>query len=173
MKKTTFVVLSVLLLWTLACDLLGGGGAPSEPKAPISPITLTDDLMAIDVCKAIPQEDIEAVMGRKLVSAPAQFGYYDTPGTNGCSYDAGSDSGGNAYFGYVIFTPIEVYNDQPLSNDVEVREIGLNAYFNNGADARQLWVQVSDTVAFVVAFGDKPNEEGAKSLAKLLVAAIK
>jgi hypothetical protein len=70
-------------------------------------------------------------------------------------------------------TPIEVYNTQPLVQKVAVAGIGERAYLNNGADARQLWVKVNDKVAFVVAFGDRPNEEGAKAIARLVVAAIK
>ncbi len=50
--------------------------------------------------------------------------------------------------------------------------IGERAYFNNGADARQLWVKVGDRVAFVVAFGDETNEEAATALAKRIAAAI-
>jgi len=51
--------------------------------------------------------------------------------------------------------------------------MGVSAYLNNGADARQLWVRVDDKVAFVVAFGDVPNEEGAKAIARLVLAAIR
>ena len=47
------------------------------------------------------------------------------------------------------------------------------AYFNNGADTRQLWVKMNDQVAFVVAFGDLAKEAGAQAIAKLVAAAIK
>jgi hypothetical protein len=60
-----------------------------------------------------------------------------------------------------------------LNLNVNVGGFGQEAYFNNGADARQLWVKVNDTVAFVIAFGDVPKEEGAKATAQLLIAAIK
>jgi hypothetical protein len=156
----------------LACGLFGSSSSYSEPTAPITPITVGSDLNAVDLCRAIPQEDIEAVMGRQLVSAPEKFEYYDTPGTSGCSYDAGKDPDGTAYFGYVVLTSIEVYGDQPLYNDKDVSGIGQEAYFNNGADARQLWVKVNDQVAFVVAFGDVPNEKGAQAIAKLMMASI-
>jgi len=159
-----------LSIAALACGPLSSA---SEPKAAVSPITVGDDLTQIDLCQAIPQEDIEAVMGRKLVSAPEHFEYYDTAGTSGCSYDAGKDASGEAHFGYVVLTPVEVYNDQPLYQNVDVSGIGVEAYFNNGADARQLWVKVTDSVAFVVAFGDKPDEDGAKAIAKLVADAIK
>ena len=131
-----------------------------------------DDLSRIDVCQAIPQPDIEAVMGRKLAAAPDRTEYGDEPGTSGCSYDAGQDSGGNAVFGYVILTPVEVYAEQPLYLEENVAGLGQEAYFNNGADARQLWVKVNERVAFVVAFGDVPNEDGAKIIAQLVAAAI-
>jgi len=160
----------LLALSALACGL---SSAPSEPKTPITPISIGSDLSQIDVCQAIPKEDIEAVMARTLVSAPEHFEYYDTAGTSGCTYDAGKDSDGEAHFGYVVLTPIEVYNQQPLYLNVDVSGIGESAYFNNGADARQLWVKIDNKVAFVVAFGDVAREDGAKAIAKLLVAAIK
>ncbi len=160
----------LLALSALACGL---SSTPSDPKAPIAPISIGNDLSQVNVCQAIPKEDIEAVMGRKLVSAPEHFEYYDTAGTSGCMYDSGKDSDGEAHFGYVVLTPIEVYNQQPLYLNVDVSGIGESAYFNNGADARQLWVKIDDKVAFVVAFGDVAREDGAKAIAKLLVAAIK
>ena len=55
---------------------------------------------------------------------------------------------------------------------MDVSGIGDQAYFNGGSDERQLWVKIDDKVAFVVTFGDVPNEEGAKAIAKLLVEAI-
>jgi hypothetical protein len=144
----------------------------SEPKGPVAPIEIGSNLSAVDLCKAIPQEDIEAVMGRKLVGEPERFEFYDTSGTSGCAYDAGKDGSGNAHFGYVVLTPVSVYGSQPLYNDADVSGIGESAYFNNGADARQLWVKVDDRVAFVVAFGDEPREEGSRALARLVIAAI-
>lgn len=171
LKALEIIIAATLLASaSLACGL-SGSSSYQEPTVPIGPIS-AGDLTAVDLCQAIPQADIEAVMGRKLVSAPQRFEYYDTPGTSGCSYDAGQDSDGNAYFGYVVLTPVEVYGEQPLYNDADVSGIGAEAYFNNGADARQLWVKVDDRVAFVVAFGDAPNEEGARAIAELLVAAI-
>ncbi len=161
-----------LLLAVLACGFSGSTSA-SKPSEPITPITVGSDLTRIDVCQAVPQADIEAVMGRKLVSSPQHFEYYDTQGTSGCNYDAGKDSSGAAHFGYVVLTPIDVYNEQPLYQNVSVNGIGTEAYFNNGADARQLWVRIDDKAAFVVAFGDEPNEDGAKAIAQLLVAAIR
>lgn len=162
----------LVLFAVLACGLPGQSQTP-EAKAPLAAITVGSDLSQIDVCKAIPQEDIEAVIGRKLTSPSEPFEYSDTPGeTSGCSYQAGKDADGNAYFGYVVLTPISIYNNQPLSENKDVSGIGDQAYFNNGADARQLWVRIGAKVAFVVAFGDAPNEEGAKAIAKLLVAAI-
>ena len=168
---TRLFLISSAMLLTLACGLLSTS-SPSSPKAAVAPIHIGGDLTAIDICQAIPKEDIEAVMGRKLASAPVRAGYYDTPGTNGCAYDAGTDASGNACFGYVVLTPIEEYNSQPLYKNVDVKDLGVEAYFNNGADARQLWVKINDSVAFVVAFGDRPNETGALAIAKLVAAAI-
>jgi hypothetical protein len=174
MKTTPFSLLFAMMLVFLAMLACGLGSSPSysEPTVPIAPITVGSDLTAIDVCAAIPQEDIEAVMGRELVSAPERFEYYDTGGSSGCAYDAGKDADGEAHFGYVVLTPIEEYDNQPLYENLDVSGIGTEAYFNNGADARQLWVKIDDKVAFVVAFGDIPNEPGARAIAELMVAAI-
>jgi hypothetical protein len=168
--RVSYAMVTLSFLAALAC---GQHPSQSEPKAPVAPITITGDLQNIDVCSAIPREDIEAAMGRKLVGAPQHFEYYDAPGASGCWYDAGKDASKEAHFGYVVFTSVEIYNSQPLYKNVAVNGIGVSAYFNNGADARQLWVKVADRVAFVVAFGDVPNEEGAKAIAKLVLAAIK
>src|SRR5258706_2430401 len=174
MKKSRSIPLilpGILLAFTaLACGL---SSAPSEPKVPVAPITIGADLGQIDVCQAIPKEDIEAVMGRTLASAAQRLTYYDSPATSGCTYNAGKDSDGEAHFGYVVLTPIDVYNNQPLYLNVDVSGIGDSAYFNNGADARQLWVKIDDKVAFVVAFGDIAREDGAKAIARLVAAAIK
>jgi hypothetical protein len=164
-----FLPAVLLALLTLACSF---SGSPAQPKGPVAPIAIAGDLTQIDVCQAIPKEDIEAVMGRTLASAPVRDDFYGTPGANGCAYDAGKSSSGEAFFGYVVLTPIEAYNSQPLYKNVAVTGIGQAAYFNNGADARQLWVKVSDQVAFVVVFGDSPKEDGTKALATLITAAI-
>ena len=63
------------------------GLAPSSVPlslAPIGPITLGQDLTAIDLCQAIPTGDIEAVLGRKLAKTPERFDFYETPGASGC-----------------------------------------------------------------------------------------
>jgi hypothetical protein len=170
-RSFQFIVpITALILATLACG--SSSTAVKEPALPIAPITIGGDLTQINVCQAIPQEDIEAVMGLKLAKAPERFEYYDEAGTSGCSYEAQKDADGEAHFGYVVLTPIETYANQPLYMNEDVSGIGDEAYFNNGADARQLWVKIGEKVAFVVAFGDVPNEEGAQAIARLLVAAI-
>lgn len=163
--------IALLIVSTLACRL--SGSSYSEPAVSIAPIVIGSDLTAIDLCQAIPPEDIEAVMGRKLAKAPERFQYYETGGSSGCWYEAKQDSSGEAHFGYVVLTPIREYENQPLYESVAVSGIGDEAYFNNGADARQLWVKIENKVAFVVAFGDAPNEAGAQAIAKLMVEAIK
>jgi hypothetical protein len=165
------VFIAALVLAAVACG--SSGSVAKQPTAPVAPITLGGDLTQIDVCRAIPQEDIEAVMGRRLAKTPEHFEYYDTTGSSGCWYEASKDSDGEAHFGYVAFTSIDAYNDQPLYLNVDVSGLGVAAYFNNGADARQLWVKINDTTAFVVAFGDVPREDGAKALAALILAAVK
>jgi len=165
------IFVTCLVMAALACGT--SNSAPQPPGAPVGPIGLGGDLTQIDVCQAIPQSDIEAVMGRKLNAAPKSFNYDDTPGESGCWYEAAKDSSGEAHFGYVVFTPVSVYAGQPLYQNLDVSGLGQAAYFNNGADARQLWVKVNDSAAFVVAFGDVPREDGAKALAQLILAAVR
>jgi hypothetical protein len=161
---------AVLIVALLAC---GRSISKSEPKAAVAPINISGDLTKIDLCQAVPVADFEAAMGRKLVGKPKPFEYYDTTGTAGCWFDGGKDSSGEAYYGYVVLTPISVYNEQPLHKNVAVDSIGDEAYFNNGADTRQLWVKIDNKVAFVVALGDRDDEATARAIARLVVAAIK
>lgn len=165
--------LFIALIAPLACGISNTVSAPKQPTIPIAPITLGSDLTQMDVCKAIPQEDIEAVMGRKLAKAPEPFDYYDAAGSSGCWYEAAKDADGEAHFGYVVFMHIDAYNTQPLYNNTDVGGLGQEAYFNNGADARQLWVKVNEDTAFVVAFGDVPKEDGCRAIAQLLLNAIR
>jgi hypothetical protein len=164
----------------LRAEGLDSTPAPGQPTAtsapltlaPIARITLGSDLTAVDLCQAIPQANIEAIMGRKLARAPQPTVYDDTPGQSGCAYEAAKDPDGEAHYGYVVLTPVEVYASQPLYLDVPVSGLGAEAYFNNGADTRQLWVRIDDRAAFVVAFGDVANEDYEQALARLLLEAI-
>jgi hypothetical protein len=115
---------------------------------------------------------MEALMGRPLVGDPERFDYYGEGDTSGCTYSGGKDSDNTAYYSYVVLTPIVHYDNQPLYLNVDVPGLGQSAYFNNGADTRQLWVKVNDNVAFVVANGDVPYEDGQKALAALVLAAL-
>lgn len=164
-----FLVAIIFILSFSAC----AGGAPAEPQGPIDPITITDDLTSIDLCQAIPQVDIETVMRVKLVEAPTRYTLRNTEGTSGCYYEGPTDSDRERHFGYVILTPLEVYENQTLNQKEDVAGIGDGAYFNKGGDARQLWVKLNNKVAFVIGFGDVAKDEGAQDLARLLAAAIK
>ncbi len=169
----SFQIPSVLLILAgLAC----GGGTnlvpTAEPNLPVAPLVIQGDLTQNDICKAVPQADVEAVMGRKITSTKS-FAYDNTPGESGCWYEAAKDSDGEAHFGYVVLTPGTVYDNQALYENKDVSGLGQAAYFNNGADARQLWVKVNDQVALVVAFGDLPHEAGAQVLAQLVLTALK
>lgn len=173
MLSLRFHRLAALWLAMLMLAACGGGNqAPSQPKAVIAPIILGDDLSKIDLCKAIPQAMIEDALGRKLGNPPQHFEYYETSGSTGCQYDAGKSSSGDALFAYVALTQPEVFDRQPLYRNQAVSGIGDAAYFNNGADARQLWVKIGAKAALVVAIGDVPNEGGLKTIASLLVNAV-
>ena len=158
-----------LILALLAC---GPASTAVKPVPTLAPIVLGPDLSLIDLCAAVPRAVIEPILGRKLAHDPKPTLYYAAPGATGCEYDAVSDSAGNAYFGYVELAPAAAYAEQPLSDSAPASGLGQSAYFNNGADARQLWVKINDTTALVIAFGDQPNEPGATTLARLILAAI-
>jgi len=170
MKRKLFLSLMIAGLVVLlpAC----AAGVSSDPATPINSITISEDLTTIDLCQAIPKDDIETVMGVQLVETPSRYTLRNTEGTSGCFYEGPTDSDRERHFGYVILTPLEAYDNQKLNQNVDVTGIGDAAYFNKGGDARQLWVKLNDKVAFVIGFGDVAKEGGAKALAKLIVAAI-
>ena len=173
MNKKTFLLLVLMIGIVISLSACAVPDVSSEPTEPISPITIGDDLTSIDLCEAIPQDNIETVMKVKLVAAPKRYTYRYTEGTSGCYYD-GPYNGLNKekQFAYVVLTPLDAYDNQTLYQNVDVSGIGDQAYFNGGSDERQLWVKIDDKVAFVVTFDDVPNEAGAKAIAKLLVEAI-
>jgi len=160
---------AILFLGALAC---GGTGAPMAAGTGIAPIKLAPELKAIDVCAAIPPDQIEAVMERRLSKAPVRFEYDDAVGSSGCWYEAATDGHDEAHFGYVAFTHLDVYEGQPLHQRQDVFDLGQGSFFNSGADARELWVKVNDDAAMVIAFGDVPREDGSLQLAALILAAI-
>jgi hypothetical protein len=152
-----------------------GQPAPtSVPLAltPIAPFAIGEDLTGIDLCQAIPREDVEAVLGRALAKNPERFDFYGTSGASGCSYEGAKDADGEAHYGYVALMPVAEFDNQPLYLNVDVTGLGDQAYFNNGGDTRQLWVRIGDKVAVVVAFGDIANEGYERAIAELMVAAI-
>ena len=167
------ISIAALVLVTLACGLPAATTGKSVPNVPVSSMTIGSDLTRVDVCDAVPAADFEAALGRKLGGAPKPFDFYGTPGASGCMYDAGKDSSNQAYYGYVVLTPIDAYNNQPLYQNVDVSGLGQAAYFNNGADVRQLWVKVNGSLAFVVGIGDVPDEADLRAIAQLILDAIK
>jgi len=173
MNRKTLLLLTVMIGLIVSLAACAGSVVSSEPKGPIAPITISADLTSIDVCQAIPQADIEAAMRVELVEPPTRYTLRNADGTSGCYYEGPTDSDRERHFGYVILTPVDVYESQSLNQNVDVSGIGDGAYFNKGGDARQLWVKVDNKVAFVIGFGDVAKEEGAKAIAKLLVAAFK
>jgi len=172
MNPKRFLFLIVSFIFILSLSACAGAGIPAEPQGPIDSITIGNDLTSIDLCQAIPQADIETVMRVKLVEPPTRYTLRNADGTSGCYYEGPTDSDRERHFGYVILTPLEVYENQTLNQKEDVAGIGDAAYFNKGGDARQLWVKLDDKVAFVIGFGDVAKDEGAQALAKLIVAAI-
>src|SRR4051794_7589231 len=68
---------TLLVLGSLGC---GPSSSASTPMVPVAPITTGNGLSQIDVCQAIPREDMETAMGRKLNTNPEHFEYSETPG---------------------------------------------------------------------------------------------
>ncbi|HJS18432.1 MAG TPA: hypothetical protein VJ785_06775 [Anaerolineales bacterium] len=162
-----FLVMIGLIVISSAC------GSEPVPTTPIPPITIGEDLTAIDLCQAIPREDIEVFLGDKLIEDPVQYEFKSAEGTSGCFFQGpATDYTKEKHYAYIILTPVDVFDNQPLFQNKNVSGIGDAAYFNRGTDTRQLWVKIEDKVAFVVAFGDVPDEEAAKAIAKLMVEAI-
>jgi hypothetical protein len=172
MNPRSFFIFMLSVVFIVSSSACAGAGVSAEPQGPIDPITINGDLSSIDLCQAIPHADIETVMRVKLVEAPTRYTLRNAEGTSGCYYEGPTDSDRERHFGYVILTPLEVYENQPLNQKEDVPGIGDGAYFNKGGDARQLWVKLDNKVAFVIGFGDVAKDEGAQSLARLLVAAI-
>ena len=149
--------------------------APTLPSPPtLEPINLSQGVARVDLCQFVPAATMEAVMGRQLVANPAHFDYYNTPGASGCWYDVGADALQTAHFGYVMLTPLSTYTGQPLKNEAAVTGLGKSAYFNDDyQNARQLWVKINENNALVVAFGDQPNEPGARLIAQMVLNALR
>lgn len=162
-----FTVWTVFVLFALGC-----GGTPAYGDEKVAPIDTRAGIDKIDLCSAIPASLIEGVIGAKLKTSAERFSFGDAPGSSGCAYDAGKDSGGAALFGYAVIAPATAF-DGVKGDKTAVNGVGKSAFFVNGADARQLWVKAEDRATVIVAFGDRPNEKGAIELARRIVAAIK
>jgi len=173
MNRKTFFLLMIMIGSVISLSACAAPDVSSEPTEPISPITIGDDLTSIDVCGAIPPEDIEAVMTVQLAKPPRHYTYRYTDGSSGCYYEGPYDNiNKEKQFAYVVLTPLDAYDNQTLYQNEEVSEIGDQAYFNGRPNKRELWVKLDNKVAFVVSFGDVPKEDGAKLIAKLMVEAI-
>ncbi len=170
LSASRMVVFASMLFLVAAC---GGSRTAPQPSAAMTPITLPPDLSTLDLCQAVPPAAIETVLGHTLSGAPQRFAYGGASGSTGCQYDAGKDARGNARFAYVALTPAAAFDQQPLSKNVGVAGIGDAAYFNNGPDARQLWVRLGDKAALVVAIGDEVDEQGLKTIAMLVASALR
>ena len=88
----------------------------------------------IDVCKAIPPEEIVKVLGRKLEGNPKPFHFDNAQTDSGCEWSAGKDSSKNAYFAYAIIAPVKDYVANRASA-TPVAGLGDEAYTTKGADA--------------------------------------
>ncbi|MBL7858807.1 MAG: hypothetical protein JNM57_14050 [Cyclobacteriaceae bacterium] len=151
MKKFGLIVLVILA---------GCSGKPSKQEQP----------SLNGLCGFLTKAEIEAVLGRALDEEPVEINE-DYLGGKGCSYSAGLDTSGNAYFAYVV-VPDQAAFEKNKSDSETVGGVGDEAYRFNGPDAEQLWVREGNHFV-MVAIGDVPNLAGAKKLALLVLSRLK
>ncbi len=147
--------------------------AAGTPGKMITPKPGTFDLKSFDACGAVSISSVERVVGRSLSGKPEKFSFNNKSTDAGCTFDAGKDGDKNAYFAYVVAAPVDDYVANRSSKAEYIQGLGDEAYFVNGADARQLWVLIDGKAAVMVAIGDRPNDTGARELATELIKAIK
>jgi hypothetical protein len=120
------------------------------------------------VCGYLTRTEVERALGVKLVEEPAEINE-EYLGGRGCSY-GGETSGGEAHFGYVIFTTAEQF--ATVKAGEQTPGVGDEAYTVNGPDAQQLWVREGDFY-IMVAIGDVPRPNESKMLAQLVLNRLK
>lgn len=121
-------------------------------------------------CGYLTNAEVEAALGRSLTETPIEINE-DYLGGKGCSYFAGKDGNGVAYFGYVVIPDKTAFEKNKPDSEV-VGGVGDEAFRFNGPDAQQLWVRKGDRYV-MVAIGDEPNQEGSKTLASLVLSRLK
>jgi hypothetical protein len=117
-------------------------------------------------CGYLTRGEVEEVLGRALDSEPTEIAE-EYLGGKGCSYSAGKDGQGNAYFAYAIVSDEKTF-EMNATNTEAVSGIGDQAYTFNGPDAQQLWVRQGSKYV-MIAIGDAPNLDGCKKLASLML----
>ena len=145
--------------------------ATATPASKVTPVAGNIDLSKMNVCKAIPQDEVVKILGRKLEGNPKPFHFDNAQTDSGCEWSAGKDSSKNAYFAYAVIAPVKDYVTNKASA-TPVAGLGDEAYTTNGADAQQLWVLINGKAAVMVAIGDRPNPDGAKKLIPFLIAQL-
>jgi hypothetical protein len=144
-------------------------GPPAETAPALRPGV---DLDQIDICQIIPRPLVENLLGRSLVADPKPFSYNGKDTDRGCSYDAGKDADGVAYFAYVVVAPVEDYADNRSEPVEAVSGLGDEAYLVNAADAQQLWVLLNGKTSLMVGIGDQPNLENLRLLMSVLLPVV-
>lgn len=122
-----------------------------------------------NMCDVLPARIIEAALKVKLVSAPERYSFANDGKNSGCTYDGGKNASGDAVFAYAAIVSTQEFSSNRKGKTDAVPGLGEDAYFVNGADARQLWVLVGNGRAAVIAIGDRPNETAARAIAAELL----
>jgi hypothetical protein len=121
-------------------------------------------------CGYLTNAEVEAALGHPLTETPIEINE-EYLGGKGCSYFAGKDKNGIAFFGYVVI-PDKATFEKSKPGSEKVSDIGDEAFRVNGPDAQQLWVRKGDHLV-MVALGDEPNPEGSKTLAMLVLSRLR
>lgn len=131
-------------------------------------LDLKRGLPGIDLCQAMSAAMIEKLLLSKPLKPGQTFNFDGTENSPGCQWDGGKLRGETA-FAYVAVVPIALMRKEPAVARKAVTALGKAAFFNNGADARALWVQIDDRYALLLARGDRPNESGLLEVARAML----
>jgi hypothetical protein len=147
----------VLLALALASPLVAAQG-----------VVNLGDLRTADLCRAVTSAEVEALLAKSAVTEGKRFSYDGTAASSGCQWDGGK-SGREAVFAYAAIVPAASMRREPAVSRRPVSGLGREAFLNNGADARQLWVLINDQQALLVARGDRPDDARLEAFARALL----
>ncbi len=142
--------------------------AVASPAISAQGVVNLGDLGAADLCRAVTAGEVEALLSKPAVAEGKRFSYDGTAASSGCQWDGGK-SGREAVFAYAALVPAATMRREPAVSRRPVSGLGREAFLNNGADARQLWVLINDQQALLVARGDRPDDGRLEAFGRALL----